>query len=123
MAAINWSDVLNTAVELRNDPVISDLFQLVILSVVNGAGLSVTNFGGEDAPLTRAARMLLAAHMATMIRKRGVPGVVTSQSEGGVSQSYALSLVNPRALDLTSYGQMLRGLISGTPARAGTLVG
>ena len=122
MAAINWSNVEAEAGELKGG-VVSDLAQLVILSVVNGAGLSAENFGGEDAKLTRAARILLAAHMATLMLRRGVAGSVTSQSEGGVSQAYALALANPRVLDLTSYGNLLRQLAMGTPARAGLVVG
>jgi hypothetical protein len=119
MAAIIWSDVTDEAPELATGT--SAGAQTLILAIVNGAGLNVSNFGGEASDLTKAARVFLAAHMATLARRRGVSGAVSSQSEGGVSQSYA-NLANPRTLDLTSYGNLLRGLALGTPARAGTLV-
>lgn len=118
MAAILWADVTGEASELAG---VGPVAQTVILSVVNGAGLNTANFGGEDADLTRAARILLAAHMATMNERKGT-GALSSQSEGGASQSYWMGFANPRALHLTGYGQMLVQIIMGTGARAGLLV-
>ena len=96
--------------------------QSVFLSIANGAGINVANFGGEDASLTRDARIFLAAHFATLQRRRGAGGAISSQSEGGASQSYWMGFASPRLLHLTSYGQMLIQIIMGTPARAGTLI-
>lgn len=119
MAAILWTDVVGEAGELSTTPALA---QTAILMLVNTTGVSTANFGGEDAIKTRMARIMLAAHMATMLRRRGVAGGISSQSEGGVSQSYYVGLANPRALDLTGYGQIFRLLCSGTPARAGALL-
>ena len=66
--------------------------------------------------------MFYAAHMATLAARRGVSGAISSQSEGGASQSYWMGFLNPRLLHLTGYGQMLIQIIMGTPARAGVLV-
>lgn len=120
MAAITWTDV--TSLPDTALATITVLFQNLILEIVNTTGISVKNFGGEAAAKTKLARVLLAAHMATMLLRRGIGGAVASQSEGGVSQSMAQILPNPSALDLTAYGQALRGLSAGTPARAGMLV-
>lgn len=117
MTAIVWGDVSGCFAELTLTPV---PFQTIALSIVNGKGLDVDNFGGEAADLTKAARIFYAAHLATLAARRGAAGALTSQSEGGVTQSYA-QLQNPRMLDLTSYGNLFRQLIMGTPARAGFL--
>jgi hypothetical protein len=125
VAAIAWSDVTGAAVEIANATtanLIPTIAQTIILGQVNGAGLNVANFGGESASLTYNARVLLALHMATMWLRQGQGGPITAQSEGEASQSYGFPWTNPATLLLTSYGQLLRGIISGTPARAGMLV-
>lgn len=125
MAAISWDDVYEVASELGkapNGPVPAGAV-LMILAVVNGDGLDANNFGGEGDNKTFAARVFLAAHMATMILRKGVGGMISHQSEGGASQGYLLHIRNPSVLDSTSYGQMLRALAGGTPARAGFLAG
>lgn len=119
MAAIVWSDV--TSLPDAALATISVLFQDLILEIVNTTGLNAANFGGENAAKTKLARVLLAAHFATMFLRRGFAGVPASQSEGGVSESMAQILQGPRALDLTGYGQALHALAAGTPARAGFL--
>ena len=123
MAAIRWDDVGGPNGFATELAVVPPTAQIVILSVVNGTGLAADNFGGEEADLTKTARILLAAHMGTLVLRQGLGGAIASQSEGGASQSYWNAWINPRALHLTSYGQMLMGIISGTPARAGILVG
>lgn len=95
--------------------------QTVYLTWVNGPGINTANFDGEDGQFTKDARILLAAHMATLGLRRGA-GLIASQSEGGASQSYIYPWANPRMLHLTSYGQMLTQMIMGTAARAGALV-
>lgn len=119
MAAIVWADVVGVATELSTAPIGA---QTLFLALVNGPMVDVDNFGGEDKDLTKAARIFLAAHFETMRRRRGVAGTISSQSEGGVSQAYATSLMNPRVLDQTAYGQSFRLCVMGTPARAGLLV-
>ena len=96
--------------------------QNVILSIVNGAGINVNNFGGEDAPLTRDARILYAAHIATIQRRKGNGGLISQQTEGGASQSYIYPWIGFKFLPATSYGLILAQIIQGTAARAGTLV-
>lgn len=119
MAGIIWSDVTGIAPEMSTTSLGA---QTLWLALVNGPMINVENFGGEDKDLTKAARILLAAHFETMRRRRGVAGTISSQSEGGVSQSYATSLMSPRVLDQTSYGQNFRLCAMGTGARAGQLV-
>jgi hypothetical protein len=125
VAPIAWSDVTGAAVEIASATtanLLPPVAQTVILGIVNGAGLNTSNFGGEDAQLMYDARVLYACHMATLWLRRGQGGPITSQSEGEASQAYGFPWQNPRSLLLTSYGQLLYGLISGTPARAGALV-
>jgi hypothetical protein len=120
VAAITWADVTAVAPELTSTPAAA---QTLFLSIVNGDGLSVSNFGGEEADLLKAARIFLAAHLGTVLKRRGAGGGIASQTEGGASQSYWYGFANPSVWDTTSYGQMLRTLTMGTPARAGFLVG
>lgn len=119
MAAILWTDVSECFAELATAPL---AMQMLALVTVNGGGLAADNFDGEAGTMTRTARIFLAAHIATLAMRRGQAGAISSQSEGGVSQSYGLSLANPRVLDLTSYGNLFRQLVMGTGARAGLLV-
>jgi Protein of unknown function (DUF4054) len=119
MAAIIWSDISLIAAELSDTP---GAAQTILLAHVNGSGINVANFGGEDTIKTRLARIYLAAHLATMFKRAGTGGGIASQSEGGVSQSYYNAWANPTLLTTTSYGQMFKLLLLGTPARAGMLV-
>lgn len=116
---ITWKDVVGFAPELNT---VGSPAQNIILSIVNGAGLNVDNFGGEDASLTKDARILYAAHIATLQKRKGTGGLIASQSEGGASQSYAYPWLSLRLLHATSYGMLLAQMIQGTPARAGMLV-
>lgn len=121
---IAWTDVTGAFPEINTATLAGKLpvpAQNVILTNVNGPGLSVSNFDGEDGTQTHDARLLLAAHMATMVLRRGT-GLISSQSEGGASQSYIYPWANPLMLHLTSYGQLLAQMIAGTAARAGDLV-
>jgi hypothetical protein len=119
-AIVYWSDVERAATELKG--FVDIAFQTVILAVVNGPGVSTSVFA--DPALLKAARILLACHMATLhATQKGVAGPITSQSEGGVSQSYATTMIaNPRVLDTTNYGRLFRQLAMGTSARAGLVV-
>lgn len=127
MAAVIWSDITGTPPATGIAPelvALNDvLAQTLILLLVNTTGINVANFGGEDAVKTKMARILLAAHMATMFLRRGTSGAIASQSEGGVTESYANIVARPQTWDQTSYGSVLRTLVAGTPARAGLLIG
>lgn len=121
MAAITWTDVTDVAEEFLT-PATPIGAQTLFLAIVNGAGIDASNFGGEDADLTKAARVFYVAHLETIRRRRGL-GAIASQSEGGASQSYWYGFMTPRMLHTTGYGQALVQLIMGTPARAGVVVG
>lgn len=123
---ISWSDVSDVASELAlttQGGQLPPAAALMILAFVNSNGINTAVFDGEAGDKTFAARVLLAAHYATMVLRKGVGGVITSQSEGEAAQAYMIPWKNPSALDLTSYGQMLRGMAGGTPARAGLIAG
>lgn len=121
---IAWVDVTSAFASDLKLAAVSVPAQTVYLSIVNGSGLNVYNFGGENTDLTRSARIFLAAHYATLGNRAGagVSGPITAQGEGDANQSYWFGWQNPAMLYLTGYGQMLIQLIKGTPARAGTLV-
>ncbi len=117
MASISWSDVTAHAPELST---VSAGAQTDILAHVNVA-LLVTEFGGEDAPKTKMARIYLAAHLATMAAQgaAGAAGPVQSESAGGLSRTYAVGAAALAGGDYetTSYGQAFRALARTTPAR------
>jgi hypothetical protein len=122
VAAIVWTDVSGAFpgdASIVNAAVPA---QTITLSIVNGSGLDAANFGGEEADLTKSARIFYAAHIATLIARRGIGGGIASQSEGQASQSYWNAFASPRLLHTTGYGQLLAQLIMGTPARAGALL-
>jgi Protein of unknown function (DUF4054) len=114
MSAIAWSDV---AAATDNDPIITAFAsggQTLILAVVNKA-LNVSLYDGEDGDITKLARCFLAAHMAASA-KLGVTGAVTSESEGGISRSYAVP-TGKSAYFTTSYGRLFWQLVP--PAACG----
>lgn len=84
MADITWQDVVDVAPKLAN---YSAGGQLKILALVN-QDLSPADFGGVDDPRFTLARVYLAAHLGTL--SRFAFGVITGESEGGVSRSYAI---------------------------------
>lgn len=109
MAAIVWADVVALAPEVN---AIDDAAKADIIAYVNVA-LTVANFGGEDHPKTRLARIYLAAHLAAMLRRGvtggGAAGPLVSHSAGGMSRSYAV-MSSGSALSSTSYGSMYEEL-------------
>lgn len=124
MAAIQWTDVTDAWPDIAvatTGGKIPTAAQTIYLTLVNGPMLNVGVFDGEAGQMTRDARILLAAHLATLGLRRGA-GLIASQSEGGASQSYIYPWTSPRMLQLTSYGQMFSMMAMGTAARAGDLV-
>lgn len=122
MAAIVWADVTGFAGELATG--VSAGAQTLIIDYVNTT-LKVCGFGAEDSPKVKLARILLAAHMATLTKRRGnAVGARTSQSSGGVSESFAtLNLPDWAAMyAATSYGGLYAQLLSGSAFRAGLLL-
>lgn len=119
MADIVWKDVTDQAPELANPKVAIDA-QTVLLAWVNTT-LKVSIWGGEDSAKYKLARVYLLAHVATLASTRGTlkAGPVISQSEGGVSQSYAnlMTTVGTGAHSTTPYGQLYDLLLGTTGAR------
>lgn len=99
MAAISWADVEALASELSS---ISVGAQDSILAYVN-TQLTVSEFGGEESPNLRLARLFLAAHLGT-IHTEDSKGAVVSESEDGLSRSYA-SVSSGDTFKSTSYGR------------------
>lgn len=118
MAAILWTDVLNLAPELST---VATGAQNIVLAWVNGSGLDVNSFDGEDGTTTQLARIYLAAHLASSVG-HGASGVsggpVTSESMGGMSRSYSVpSMPMKSAYSSTVYGRMYETLVDNSLAR------
>jgi hypothetical protein len=94
VAAPTWTDVVGIAPELASLP---GPAQNEILAIVDG---EVHEDVWEEQ--YRPGFCYLAAHLATLSKKRGL-GPVTAQASNGISQSYA-SMLSVGALGLTSYG-------------------
>lgn len=101
---IAWTDV--TAVG-NNDPVLINYpaaGQTAVLAYVNSV-LDVNMFDGEAGARTKLARCFLAAHIAACSALGDAGGPVASESEGGVSRSYAVYLTANIYLS-TTWGKM-----------------
>lgn len=106
MADITWADVEDFAAELS---VVDPDAQTLILAHVNSA-LSISLFGGEDAPKYKLARIYLASHMGAFAKPSvsgTTTGPVVASSAGGLSRSFA----NTIAAALGSYGSTRYGLM------------
>lgn len=117
MSPITWADVTGMFAADAALAALPVAAQDDILAWVNEQ-LNVTLFGGEDAPKTKLARIHLAAHMATMGRRGGAAGPVTSSSAGGLSRSFSTPPTGTD-YDSTSYGSIYKMLLGTTTARAG----
>lgn len=118
MAPIAWQDVVDLDATLAN---LAANLQTVILARVEK--LSAAYYGGTDDPRYKLARILLAAHIATPYAAAtsgggGVAGPVTSRSEGGVSESYAVASVSlTGAHSSTAHGRAFDELTRSMPGR------
>ena len=92
--AITWDDVVAIAPELAS---VLDTQQTAFLNAVNLQVSDDTWYEEAD-----EGRKYLAAHLATISRKRG-QGPTTAQSAGQISQSFA-NMMQFGALGTTSYG-------------------
>jgi hypothetical protein len=110
MAAIAWSDVVAIAPGLSSA---SAGLQTMALAYVNGNGVNVDAFDGEDGETTKLARAALAAHLGSTFKVGAAGGPITSQSAGGLSRSFG-AWSSKSALGTTGFGQMFLTL-----ARAG----
>lgn len=87
MTAITWTDVTN---HFAAQSGVASGARTDILAHVNGYGIAVSKFDGEDGTLTKLARVYLAAHFGALeLRGVGGAGQVTQMSEAGVSISFA----------------------------------
>ena len=117
MANVIWQDVVDQAPELAN-PKVAVAAQTLLLAWANST-LKVSIWGGEDSPKLKLARIYLIAHVATLGSKGGImtAGPVISQSEGGVSQSYAnLMTASSFGVSGTPYATLYNFLLSTTMA-------
>lgn len=122
MAAIAWDDVTarfpSDAALAAVDPDAGAAWA----ELANG--LSASYFGGEDSAKYKTARILYAAHFALGGGMSGdgaaVAGPVISESEGGVSRSYAhTSAAIAASHGTTSYGRLFDELVRSSPRRVG----
>lgn len=104
MAAIDWDDVTAWAPEMSG--VAADA-QTVILAYVNALSYDSTIALAEAATL---AKILMAAHLGSSSLGANSAGPVISESEGGLSRSYAM-IATSTGLGRTSYGQELKALL------------
>lgn len=105
---INWTYVSDIAPELATVPVAQ---QTIILA----DAYSVLNVGVCGDRLDTMATYL-AAHQATLNKRRGLSGAVAAQSVGQVSRSYVTAQNAYLDLSSTSYGQTLERLIRTNPS-------
>lgn len=120
MASIIWADVIAHAAELSSAHIVVRTDALAFAN----ARVSSANHDGEDGPTTRLARIYLAAHyVASNPSFGGGAGPVTSESEGGLSRSYAVASSTAwDALGSTAWGRKFSALGRGSRARAGILL-
>lgn len=114
MAAITWTDVTNVAPELSTIAVAQ---QTALLLLVNDY-LDPNTWEGEGSQKLTSGRAYLAAHLATLGKRKGVNGMLTAEAGGGLSRSYGM-LTNPTMYSLTTYGEIFAMLAKSTVARAG----
>lgn len=120
MAAITWNEVVELDASLASVPA---GLQAAILGRVEE--LSSSFFGGESSPTYKMARLLLAAHLGLTIGLAGAGGAVasgpvTSRSEGGVTESYAVAAsVLTGSHGGTSQGRAFDDLVRSRPERIG----
>jgi hypothetical protein len=114
VAAITWTDVTNVAPELST---IASTVQTALLLLVNDY-LDPDTWGGEDSQKLLSGRAYLAAHLATLGKRKGVNGQLTAEAGGGLSRSYGM-LTNPTMYSMTTYGEIFAMLAKTTVARVG----
>jgi hypothetical protein len=111
MAAIAWTDVvaLPGAARLAT---LATIYQDVVLAMVN-TRVAVDGFDGEDGPLTKLARMYLAAHQATLGLQKA-PGALTGERAGGIDKTFAAPMIQSE-FAVTPYGMLYLTLVRTSP--------
>ncbi len=112
MSAITWTDVTNYASELSG---VSLGAQTGILALAN-ARFDPAALDGENGPETRLARVLLAAHLATVGPASGgsaSAGPVIEEEVGDVRRKFAdlSSSASTTSFEGSSYGDLLTRLL------------
>ena len=117
--ALTWFDVTSFAPELCKGVQIAPISQALILGTVNTIVSE-----GVWGDVTTQARVLYAAHMATLQKRRGQPGAASQRSMGGISEAFGVTgPLSASFLSLTSYGQSYLGLAKTRRFRAGFSTG
>ena len=112
-------DVLAVAPELAQGKraLSAQAWQEILLLVNSEYDLTQT---GEDAATDRIAKIFLAAHMGTLMRRgnQASAGPMTSESMGDVRRSYGLIAGEPGAASLstTRYGQLYLEILTASVA-------
>jgi hypothetical protein len=116
VAVITWTDVIAHAAELSG---VNSRAQEDFLGLAN-ASVNVALLDGETGYKTKLARVYLAAHLATMDKRKGAAGSVVSQTAGPLSRTYAMQQwLTPSELSLTSYGSNYLTIIRHSGVRSG----
>ena len=95
MAAITWDDVLGLPNIPASVAAVSTVGRTMILSRINYVSVdlpgefNVDNFDGEDGPVTKMARVLMAAHLALSLRPVPASGPLTEEHELDLGATYA----------------------------------
>lgn len=117
---ITWDDV--TVADPTLVTGVSALYKLLILDFVN-TRVNPHMFKGPTSSTFRMARIFLACHFAQFPKASkfgGNRGPVTSQSEGGVSQSFAVTaMMTSSALGSTEGGRAFQFLAQTSSAKVG----
>lgn len=109
---ILWGNVVAIAPELANVPAAESS---LLLGYVN---VHVDDCVWGDTETADFGRVWLAAHLATIARRRGA-GPLTSESVGALARSYGLITGVPGAFGMTSYGAMYYQLTRQLPSVLG----
>ena len=99
---ITWTNVVNIAPELATTP--TDMQTEILADTL--LMMNATVWGSKF----DMGRKYLAAHLATLDRRRGLGGAVASQNAGQVSQSFAAPS-SQTMYSATSYGLIYEGLL------------
>lgn len=117
MAAITWADVTAIAPELTDA---SEAVRVLVLAYVNDS-VNAAALDGEEGSKTKMARVHLAAHVATVMRRsnKGQAGDVQSEALGPQSRSYGAqeTELGPEDLGATGYGRTYRMVVRWSSAR------
>lgn len=114
MAAVTWAALVAELPAAQLSAVATEA-QDSILAFVHET-LNVASLGGEASARLRRARMLLAAHLATVGASGGtvVAGPVISESTSRISRTYA-QVVSGGEFSGSSYGQEFARLVRTAP--------